>query len=183
MKVQLRHGIWILLGQLALLIIAVVVALVLAEVWLFVAITLLEAFPQRPVLASGILLSIFAILFLCIRGAKMDSRAIVYFASRAVLLIGSAIAGIASLEIIVYGAAALAGPALREAYAYLGGGLLLVAVAAAGVKYSFSWRLPYWIIFSAVLAVVIFSIFGVGVTTFVFAQDLSSHIPVRQYLT
>ena len=93
MKVQLRHNMWILLGQLALLMIAAVVALLLAELWLFGAITLLEAFPQRPVLASGILLSIFAILFLCIRGAKMDSRAIVYFASRAVLLIGSAIAG------------------------------------------------------------------------------------------
>jgi hypothetical protein len=166
-EVQLRHSIWILLGQLALLIIAVVVALVLAEVWLFGAITLLEAFPRRPVLASGILLSIFAILFLCIRGAKMDSRAIVYFTSRAVLLIGSAIAGIASLEIIVSGAAALGTHALREAYAYLGGGLLLVAVATAGVKYSFNWRLPYWIIFSAVLAAVIFSIFGVGVSVLV----------------
>jgi hypothetical protein len=166
-KVPLRHGIWILLGQLVLLMIAVVVALLLAELWLFGTFTLLEAFPQRPVLASGILLSIFAILFLCIRGAKMDSRAIVYFASRAVLLIGSAIAGIASLEIIVYGAAALGSHALREAYAYLGGGLLLVAVAAAGVKYSFNWRLPYWIIFSAVLAAVIFSIFGVGVSVLV----------------
>jgi hypothetical protein len=166
-KVQLRHDIWILLGQLALLMIAVVVALVLAELWLFGAITLLEAFPQRPVLAGGILLSIFAILFLCIRGAKMDSRAVVYFSSRAVLLIGSAVAGIASLEIIVYGAAALGSHALREAYAYLGGGLLLVAVAAAGVKYSFNWRLPYWIVFSAVFAAVVFSIFGVGVSVLV----------------
>ena len=167
MEVQLRHDIWIRLGQLALLIIAVVVALLLAEVWLFGAITLLEAFPRRPVLASGILLSIFAILFLCIRGAKMDSRAIVYFASRAVLLIGSAIAGIAALEVIVYGSVALGTHSLREAYLYLAGGLLLVAVAAAGVKYSFNWRLAYWIIFSAVLAAVIFSIFGVGVTAFV----------------
>jgi hypothetical protein len=166
-KVHSRHDIWSLLGQLALLMIAVVVALLLAELWLFGAITLLEAFPQRPVLASGILLSIFAILFLCIRGAKMDSRTIVYFVSRAVLLIGSAIAGIASLEIIVYGAAALAGHTLREAYAYLGGGLLLVAIAAAGVKFSFDWRLPYWIIFSAVLAAVIFSFFGVGVSVLV----------------
>lgn len=162
----MRHDIWILLGQLALLMIAVVVALLLAEVWLFGAITLLEAFPQRPVLASGILLSIFAILFLCIRGAKMDSRTIVYFASRAVLLIGSAIAGIASLEAIVYGSVALGTHSLREAL-YLAGGLFLVAVATAGVKYSFNWRLAYWIIFSAVLAAVIFSIFGVGVTNFV----------------
>jgi accessory gene regulator protein AgrB len=74
--VQLRHGIWIVLGQLVLLIIALVVALVLAEVWLFGAITLLEDFPKRPVLASGILLSLFALLFLCLRGAKMDSRPI-----------------------------------------------------------------------------------------------------------
>ena len=154
----MRHDIWIRLGQLALLIIAVVVALLLAEVWLFGAITLLEAFPRRPVLASGILLSIVAILFLCIRGAKMDSHAIVYFASRAVLLIGSAIAGIASVEAIVYGSVALGNHSSREAYSYLAGGLLLVAVAAAGVKYSFNWRLAYWIIFSAVLAAVIFSI-------------------------
>jgi hypothetical protein len=181
-QVQLRHSIWIALGQLALLIIAVVVALVLAEVWLFGAITLLEAFPQRPVLASGILLSIFAILFLCIRGAQIESRTIVYFASRAVLLIGSAIAGIASLEVILYGSAALAGHALREAYSYLAGGLLLVAIAAAGVKFSFDWRIAYWIIFSAVLAAVVFSIFGVGITTFVFAQDPSSHIPARLHL-
>jgi hypothetical protein len=180
--VRLRHDIWILLGQLALLTIAVVVALVLAEAWLFGAITLLEAFPQRPVHASGILLSIFAILFLCIRGAKMDSRTIVYFASRAVLLIGSAIAGIASLEIILYGSAALGGHALREAYSYLAGGLLLVAIAAAGVKFSFNWRIAYWIILSAVLAAVVFSIFGVGLTTFVFAQDLSSHVLARRHL-
>jgi hypothetical protein len=180
-KVQLRHNIWILLGQLALLIIAVAVALLLAEMWLFGAITLLEAFPQRPVLASGTLLSLFAILFLCIRGARRDSPAIAYFASRAVLLIVSAIAGIASLEAIYYGAVAL-GAHSREAYLYLAGGLLLVVVAAAGVKYSFNWRLAYWIIFSAVLAAVIFSIFGVGVTTFVFAQDLSSHIPARRHL-
>ena len=182
MEVQLRHDIWILLGQLALLIIAVAVALLLAEVWLFGAITLLEAFPQRPVLASGIFLSLFAILFLCIRGARRDSPAIAYFASRAVLLIGSAIAGIASLEAISYGAVALSAHALREACSYLAGGLLLVAVAAAGTQYAFNWRLAYWIIFSAVLAAVIFSVFGVGVTTFVFAQDLSSHIPARRHL-
>jgi hypothetical protein len=165
-EVHSRQDIWIRLGQLALLIIAVVVALLLAEVWLFGAVTLLEAFPRRPVLASGILLSIFAILFLCIRGAKMESRNIVYFASRAVLLIGSAIAGIASLEAIYYGAAALVAHSSREAYLCLAGGLLLVAVAAAGVKYSFNWRLAYWIIFSAVLAAVIL-IFGVGLRTFV----------------
>lgn len=167
MGVHSRQDIWILLGQLALLIIVVVVALLLAEVWLLGAITLLEAFPRRPVLASGILLSIFAILFLCIRGAKMDSCPIVYFASRAVLLIGSAIAGIASLEAITYGSVALGAHASSEAL-YLAGGLLLVAVAAAGVKYSFNWRLAYWIIFLAVLAAVIFSIFGVGVMNFVF---------------
>lgn len=167
MGVHSRQDIWILLGQLALLIIVVVVALLLAEVWLLGAITLLEAFPRRPVLASGILLSIFAILFLGIRGAKMDSRPIVYFASRAGLLIGSAIAGIASLEAITYGSVALGAHASSEAL-YLAGGLLLVAVAAAGVKYSFNWRLAYWIIFIAVLAVVVFSIFGVGVMNFVF---------------
>jgi hypothetical protein len=165
--VHSRQDIWILLGQLALLIIVVVVALLLAELWLFGAITLLEAFPRRPVLASGILLSILAVLFLCIRGARMDSGPIVYFASRAVLLIGSAVAGIAAVEAIAYGAVALGAHASSEAL-YLAGGLFLVAVAAAGVKYSFNWRLAYWIIFFAVLAAVIFSIFGVGVTTFVF---------------
>jgi hypothetical protein len=162
-----RQDVWIVLGQLALLIIAVVVALLLAEVWLLGAITLLEAFPRRPVLAGGILLSIFAILFLCIRGAKMESRTVVYFASRAVLLIGSAIAGIASLEAITYGAVALGAHSSSEAL-YLAGGLILVAVAAAGVKYAFNWRLAYWIILVAVLAAVIFSIFGVGLMNFVF---------------
>jgi hypothetical protein len=167
-EVHSRQDIWIRLGQLALLIIAVVVALLLAEVWLFGAVTLLEAFPRRPVLASGILLSILAVLFLCIRGAKMDSPAIVYFASRAVLLIGAAIAGIAALEAITYGPVALGTHALGEGGLYLAGGLFLVAVAAAGVKYSFNWRLAYWIIFFAVLAAVVFSIFGVGVANFVF---------------
>ena len=159
MEVQSRHGIWILLGQLALLIVAVVAAQLLAELWLFGAVTLLEAFPRRPLLASGILLSVLAVLVLCIRGANMDSRTIVYFASRAVLLIGSTIAGIASLEAMVYGSVALVAHS-REAYLYLAGGLLLVAVAAAGIKYAFNWRLAYWIIFSAVLAAVIFSVFG-----------------------
>src|SRR6266545_1490788 len=165
-EVQLRHEIWILLGQLALLMIAVVVALVLAELWLLGALTLLEAFPQRPVLASAILLSMFAMLFLCIHAAKMDSRTIVYFASRAVLPIGSAIAGIAALEAIYFAPFALGAHPSREAYFSLIGGLLLVAVAAAGVKYAFNWRLSYWIIFSAALAAVVLSIFGVGVTTF-----------------
>lgn len=165
MVVQWRHGIWILLGQLALLIIAVVVAQLLAEVWLFGVVTLFEAFPRRPVLAGEILLSIFAILFLCIRGAKMDSR-IVYFASRAVLLIGSVIAGIASVEAIVYGAVALGTHSPRETL-YLAGGLFLVAVAAAGIKYAFNWRLAYWIVLLAVLAAVIFSIVRAGVTNFV----------------
>jgi hypothetical protein len=50
------------------------------------------------------------------------------------------------------------------------------------VKFSFDWRIAYWIIFSAVLAAVVFSIFGVGITTFVFAQDPSSHIPARLHL-
>jgi len=165
MEVQSRHDIWTLLGQLALLIVAIVAAQLLAEVWLFGAVTLLEAFPRRPLLASGILLSIFAILFLCIRGANMDSRTIVYFASRAVLLVGSAIAGIASLEAMVYGSVALVAHS-REAYLYLAGGLFLVAVAAAGIKCAFNWRLAYWIVFFAVLAAVIFSIF-VSVTAFV----------------
>jgi len=164
-EVQSRHDIWTLLGQLALLIVAIVAAQLLAEVWLFGAVTLLEAFPRRPLLASGILLSIFAILFLCIRGANMDSRTIVYFASRAVLLVGSAIAGIASLEAMVYGSVALVAHS-REAYLYLAGGLFLVAVAAAGIKCAFNWRLAYWIVFFAVLAAVIFSIF-VSVTAFV----------------
>jgi hypothetical protein len=99
----------------------------------------------------------------------MDSHAIVYFASRAVLLIGSAIAGIASVEAVYVGSVALGVDPSREAYSWLAGGLLLVAVAAAGVKYAFNWRLAHWIIFSAVLAAVIISVFGVGAMTFVFA--------------
>jgi hypothetical protein len=166
MEVQLRQGIRILLGQLALLIIVVVVALALAEVWLFAAFILLEAFPQRPVLASGFLLAILAVLFLCIRGAKMDSRTIVYFASRAVLLIGSAIAGIVSVEVLYSGLLASGAAPSREAYLKLTGGLLLVAVAAAGVKYAFSWRLSYWIVFSAVLAAVLVEIVRTAATTF-----------------
>lgn len=99
----------------------------------------------------------------------MESRTIVYFASRAVLLIGSAIAGIASLEAVYVGSLALGVDPSKETYSYLAGGLLLVAVAAAGVKYAFNWRLAYWIVFSAVLAAVIISVFGVGLMTFVFA--------------
>jgi hypothetical protein len=165
-EVHLRHGIWVLLGQLALLIVTVVVALLLTELWLFAALTLFEAFPQRPVLASTILLAIVAVLFLCIRGARMQSRTVVYFASRAVLLIGSAIAGVASLEAIYVGALASGASPSPESYLSLGGGLLLVAVAAAGVRYVFNWRVAYWIVFLAVLSVVIVSIFGTGLSIF-----------------
>ena len=163
----MRRDIWILLAQLALLIVAVVAALLLAELWLLGALTLLETFPRRPVLASGILLSLLAMLALCIRGARTDSRFIVYFASRAVVLIGSVIAGIAAVEVIYVGSVASGVQPSREGLFYLAGGMLLVAVAAAGVKFAFNWRLAYWIVFLATLAAVFGSIFGVGVTTFI----------------
>ena len=147
---------------------AVVAALLLAEVWLLGALTLLEAFPRRPVLASGILLALLALLALCIRGAKAASRVAVYFASRAVLLIGSAIAVIAAVEVIYVGSVTSGVKPSREGFFYLTGGLLLVAAAAAGVKFAFDWRLAYWIVFLTAFAAVIFSIFGVGVTTFIF---------------
>ena len=166
LEAPLQHHIRILPGQVALLIIAVAVALLLAEVWLLGAITLLEAFPRRPVIASGILLTIIVFLLLCIRGTKAETR-ILHFASCAVLLMGSAIAGIAAVEVVNLGAATLGAQPSMEAGAYLGGGLLLVAVAAAGVKYAFDWQIRYWIIFCAVLVAVALSIVGAGVTTFV----------------
>lgn len=162
----MQHHIRILPGQVALLIIAVAVALLLAEVWLFGAITLLEAFPRRPVIASGILLSLVAFLLLCIRGIKAETR-ILNFASCAVLLIGSAIAGIAAVEVVNLGAVALGVQPSMEAFSYLAAGLLLVAAAAAGVRYAFDWQIRYWIIFGAVLVAVALSIVGAGVTTFV----------------
>ena len=161
----MQHHTRILPGQLALLIMAVAVALLLSEVWLLGAIALLEAFPRRPVVASAILLLIVVFLLLCIRGIKAETR-VVHFASHAVLLMGSAIAGIAAVEVVSLGAVALGVERSMEAYSYLAGGLVLVAAAAAGVKYSFDWQLSYWIIFCAVLAAVILSIVGAGVTTF-----------------
>ncbi|WKA26671.1 hypothetical protein [Bradyrhizobium roseum] len=161
----MRHDAWTVLGQLALLIIAVAVALLLAEVWLLGVITLLEAFPQRPVVTSGVLLSIAAILLLCIRGTKAETS-VIYFVSRAVLLIGSAIAGIAAVEVVYLGAVGLGSQPSLEAYSYLAGGLILVAAAAAGVKYSFDWRFRHWIVFCIVLAAVVLSIGGASVTTF-----------------
>lgn len=165
LEAQLQHHIRILPGQVALLIIAVAVALLLAEIWLLGAITLLEAFPQRPIVASCILLSIVVFLLLCIRGTKSEAR-VLYFASRAVLLMGSAIAGIAAVEVLNLAAVALGAKPSMESYSYLAGGLLLVAAAAAGVKYSFDWQISYWIIFFAVLAAVVLSITGAGITTF-----------------
>ncbi len=160
----MRYHSRILPSQLALLIMAVAVALLLAEVWLLGAITLLEAFPRRPVVASGILLAILVFLLLCIRGTRAESR-FIYFATRAVLLIGSAIAGIASVEVITVGAAGLGGAPSKESYAYLAGGLLLVAAAAAGIKHAFDWQLSYWIVLCGLLVAVALSIVGAGAST------------------
>jgi hypothetical protein len=167
LEAQLQQQSRILPSQLALLIMAIAVALLLAEVWLLGAIALLETFARRPMVASAILLSIVAFLLLCIRGTKAETR-VIHFASCAMLLIGSAIAGIAAVEVVNLGAVALGiGPSM-EAYSYLAGGLVLVAAAAAGVRYSFDWQLSYWIVFCAVLAAVILSSVGAGITTFLF---------------
>jgi hypothetical protein len=166
---KLSDRVWILLGQLAALSIAVIVALPAAVICLAGAGKLIEEFPERPFLASGILLLICAIfcvfLFLCFRGAEMTSRKSVYFLSRAVLLLVSAIAGAASLELLGIGSLGLAFERV-EAYLWLAGGVSLVAFAAAGIRYAFGWQVSYWIIFFAVLAAVIFWSFGVAIFNF-----------------
>jgi hypothetical protein len=161
-----KNRVWLLVGQLALLIIAAITSFLLAGIWGFAASSLLKAFPRHPFLSTGILLSVCALLFLCIRGAQMTSFGGIYFLSRAVLLFVSTIAGVVSLELVFVGSSAFIDASVED-YLWLAGGLFLVALAAAGIKYAFSWRVSYWIMFLTVLSAVIFSIFGILIRTFV----------------
>jgi hypothetical protein len=163
MQILMKSRLGLLLGQLALLVVALVIAVRVAEIWLFGVIVLIETFGTRPVLASGIVLLICVFLFLCIRGAGMASRPGISFPSRAVLLLVSAIAAAASLELIYFGLVSFAGEGWGrswEDYFALGGGILLVAVAAAGIAYAFGWR--YWITLAAAVAAVAVAILAVG---------------------
>jgi hypothetical protein len=145
--------------------IAVVVAVLLAELWLAGGIILLEQFSSRPLLVLGILLAVLVLLVLCIIGARRGPHPIVRGASAAVLLFASAAAAIASLEQLHVGLINL-GFDRPTAYRLLTTGTLCAAVSAAGIKYVFRWRLAYWIIFVAVLFAILASGIAAGFLTF-----------------
>jgi hypothetical protein len=149
-----QKRILVLVGQLALLGLTAIIAFFLAEIWLYIAVVLIEAFNERPVLAGAVLVVICAAVFLCFRGATMAPRG-VRLPSRAVLLLLSAIAAVAFMEAFTVAIANLAADSSREAYLWFLIPLLLAAFAAAGIKAAFGWRVAYWIVVVAVVAALV----------------------------
>jgi hypothetical protein len=148
--------------------VAIVLALafVLLELWAFGISVFVELFPDHPFLASGILLLVGVGFLLCIVGARMGPRTITGLASRTVLLLVSAIAGVWSFEILYVASVYLAVDPSPEAYFILAGGLVLVAFAAALIKITFGWRAPFWLVFVAAVAAVVVAIMSAGALTF-----------------
>ena len=150
-----------LLNQGLMLLLALVALPLSFEPLLFGAVSLIEAFPKHPLLCSLILLFLCFSFFLCFLGSKMESRRSVHFVSRVLLLLLSLTAGLLSVEFVWLGAVSLAvtrgsafsGHKISLEDLALVGGLILVSLCAIGVKYVFSLRSRYWIIFVAVLIV------------------------------
>ena len=161
------RGLWLVLGQLGLLVLAIAAAFVLAGVWLFGVIFVIEEFSGRPLLVGGIVLLACAFVFLCFRGAGAASRPIIRLPSAAALLLLSCAAGIASLELIPVGGVMWAtGDGSWQDYCWLATGMLLVAFAAAGIRRAFGWRVRYWIMLIATGGGVALALFAVALGIF-----------------
>src|SRR5262245_53691917 len=155
-----KERILLFLGQIALLVIAVPIGLALAEGLLLAAFLVFDSNSDaaRRLLAAGVFLVLCVSIFLCVRGARMTSRA-VRLTSRIVLALLSVGAAIVAIEPIWVGVMTAA-TGTRDAYLFLPAGLALAALSAAGIRYAFGWRVRFWIMFLVVLAAIVFGTFG-----------------------
>ena len=92
----------------------------------------------------------------------MHSR-LIYTVSRAGLLFLSVVAAIASMETISVGLLSVTMTPSREGFLWVSIAIVLVAIAALGLKTALDWRLSYWIVFPAVFATLIFATFGISI--------------------
>lgn len=149
-----------LLIQGVLLFIAVASTTLLAEVFLAGPILLAEGFKNNPLLYSSILLFLCLICFLCFAGSRMESRRVVQFFSRLLLIFFSISAGLFAFEFLSLGimSVAVGDKASLDNYLPLIGFLPLMFFVAAGIKHAFGLRARYWII---VLVVFVAALLGV----------------------
>ena len=155
----------VLVGRNAgLLAVAIVGTLLSAKIWVPVAYFLIDTFPENPVLAGTILSIICVVFFLCILGARMRPH-LIYLVSRAVLLFLSVVAAIASMQAISIGLISVTVTPSREGFLWVSIAIVLVALAALGIKAALAWRLSYWILFPAVFATLIVATFGTTIVS------------------
>jgi hypothetical protein len=165
------HRMPLVLGQWALLMIACGIAFVLSELWLFAAITLIEALPEHPVVAGGALLLFCGFVYLCVRGARTTWSKVLNYLSRAVLVLLSAIAAVGAVELVGVGLISLGIAGWRSSlddYQWLAGGVLLAALAAAGIKHAFGWRVRYWVMLLGTGVAVVLATAGAGISMLLF---------------
>ncbi|WFU45972.1 hypothetical protein QA640_45140 (plasmid) [Bradyrhizobium sp. CB82] len=108
---------------------------------------LLDALNRRPFPLGGVFLLFGAVLFLCFLGARAASYPSIYFTSRAVLLLLSAVAGVTSLWFFAAGLGSGVEGNAVGAYIWVTVGILLVALAAAAIKSAADLPGSYWIAF------------------------------------
>ena len=148
---------WRLLAQLIALFAAVAIAIRLAELWLALAVFLIDAISERPLTAIVSIVALCAAVWLCIRGARSAGPAL-SFISRALLLLFAAAAAVASAEFILMALITFTigfqNVTLLD-YVWTFCGVVLVALAAAGIRRAFGWTIAYWIVLAGVSIAVI----------------------------
>ena len=154
---------WVVPGQWVLLLGAAAVAYMLKGLWVDIETTLVGSFPKHPFFAGAATLLGCLFVFHCVRSAKLTSHKKAYFGYRAVLLLLSLGAVVASLRPFFEGSlflashlfwpesgAAEAAPdesVLWPALVFLGEGIALIGLAAAGIRFVFDWQVRYWLFF------------------------------------
>ena len=126
---------------------------------------LLDAFGRQPFRVGGVFLFVCAVLFVFFLGARTASHTGIYFISRIILLVISAVAGVVCLWFLYAGLVNLLVGKSSAAQLWLVVGTFLVALAAAAIKYSVAWRVSYWITFLVTLAsipAIFIAILGLG---------------------
>ena len=147
-----------------LLALAIFGTLLSAKIWVPVAYFLVDTLPEKPALAGTILSVILVVFFLCVPGARMRSR-VIRLTSRVVLLFLSVVAAIASMQAISIGLISVTVTPSREGVLWVSIAIVLVAIAALGIKAALAWRLSYWILFPAVFATLIVATFGTTIVS------------------
>ena len=147
-----------------LLALAIFGTLLSAKIWVPVAYFLVDTLPEKPALAGAILSIILVVFFLCVPGARMRLR-VIRLTSRVVLLFLSVVAAIASMQAISIGLISVTVTPSRKGFLWVSIAIVLVALAALGIKAALAWRLSYWILFPAVFATLIVATFGTTIVS------------------